>query len=122
MVPNGIHGPPFVNPSSPSNRLGPILYNDAGQRVDKKLHVNLESTFFGLLRRERLCPWYYLRGKCEGCDKKHFILPLNAKEFDCLWYTTRGGLCYKLLKGRVCEDPLCVYGHEKGCQIGSGRV
>lgn len=112
----------FINPSPLSERLGPVLRTGYGQRVDKMLDVDISSPYIDALRRAKLCQWYYLRGKCEGCKNNHVAPPLSAREFDCLWYMARQGLCYKMRKGNSCGDALCVYGHEADCQIGSGRV
>ena len=112
----------LVNPHPLSERLRPVILNDEGKRVDKTLNIDIASPFIKVLRHIKLCAWYYLRGRCEGCDKNHVIPPLNAKEFDCLWYVARQGLCYKNRKGKVCTDELCCYGHEEGSPIGSGRV
>jgi len=114
----------FINPSPLSERLGPVLYNKTGKRVDKVLDIDLTSPYLNFLRHNNLCSWYYLRGRCEGgCVKNHAIArPLDASGFDHLWYLARGGLCFKLRKAKVCDDPKCIYGHEAGHQIGSGRV
>ena len=90
--------------------------------MDKSLDIDVSSSCINVLRKSNLCQWYYLRGSCEGCDRNHFPPPLKAKEFDYLWYLARNGLCFKVRKGKECEDPKCVYGHEASCQIGSGRV
>ena len=121
-------GPPagpstsLVNPHPLSERLRPVILNGEGKRVDKMLNIDIASPFINVLRHNKLCAYYYLRGRCEGCDKNHLAPPLNAKEFDCLWYVARQGLCFKTRKGKVCTDESCCYGHEDGYQIGSGRV
>ena len=111
---------PLINPSPLLEKLGSPLYNENGQRIDKLLNINLDSPYLGFLHQNNLCQWYYLRGICQGCSRNHSFPPLKAKRFDYLWYVARGGLCYKLRKGGNCKEPLCIYGHEKGCQIGSG--
>ena len=90
--------------------------------MDKILDVDVSSPYLQVLRKLKLCQWFYLRGRCEGCDRNHLIPPLKAREFDCLWYLARYGACNKIRKGKECDDPKCVYGHEAGCQIGSGSV
>lgn len=116
--------PVLRNPADLSNRLE-IILNEAGQRVDKTLSVHTASPYLNILRQNKLCGWYYLRGECKGpennCGMNHAPPPLNAREFDCLWYLARQGMCYKVRKGKdVCVDPKCIYGHEEGNPIGSG--
>lgn len=112
-----------MNPAPLSDRLGPVLFNEAGKRVDKKLKVNVESTYLEALRQNKFCHWYYLRGECDGkCRKNHVPPPLDASSFDHLWYVSRGGLCHKIRKGKDCDDAKCVYGHEVGNPLGSGKV
>lgn len=112
----------LINPCPLSERLSPVLQNVAGERVDKVLHINLASPYLNILRQNNLCYQYYLQGRCEGgCFKNHTISRfLETSAFDHLWYLARGGLCNKVRKGRACGDSRCVYGHEKGNQIGSG--
>ena len=112
----------FANTAALSDRLGPVIRNAKGKRIDKILDVDITSPYLGVIRQTRLCPWYYLRGRCEGCDRNHRVPPLNARETDYLWYHARHGLCQKIRKGKDCDDPKCVYGHEEGHQIGSGKV
>ena len=112
----------FSNTAALSNRLGPVIRNKEGKRIDKLLDVDITSPYLGVIRQNRLCPWFYLRGRCEGCDRNHRAPPLNARESDYLWYHARHGLCHKVRKDKDCEDPKCVYGHEEGHQIGSGKA
>lgn len=103
-----------------AERLGPVISNEK-VRIDKMLNIDVTSPYINVLRESRLCFWYYLRGYCDGsCNKNHVAQPLNAREFDYLWFVARWGLCYKLKKGKVCDDRLCVHGHEEGCPIGTG--
>ncbi len=83
-----------------TERLGPVFRDETGKWVAK------------------LLGWYYLRGTCDGCDRNHVPTPLKAREFDCLWFLTRHGLCFKIRMGKDCDDPKCVYGHE-GHPMGS---
>ena len=113
----------LTNPAALSDRLGPVLRNESGQRVDKKLHIDPSTPYIHALRQAKMCAWYYLRGRCESnCDKNHFTPALKSKEFDFLWFIARHGLCFKMRKEKDCDDPLCVYGHEKGCPIGTGNI
>lgn len=112
-----------VNPFPLSDRLGPVLFNEAGKRVDKKLKIKVKSGYPDVLRQYKLCQWFYLRGECdETCGKNHVPPPLNASSFDHLWYVSRCGLCNKFRKGKICDDAKCIYGHEVGNPIGSGKV
>ena len=103
----------LVNHNALSSRLR--LVRDAeGKRIDKPLDVDPNSTYLNALRQNRLCGYYYLRGKCDGsCDKNHKPGPLNKHEFDMLWYLMRQGLCWKVRKDKECEDAKCIYGHVK---------
>ena len=117
---NGQH--PWINSAPKAERLGPRILDDQGKRVDKMLNVDVGSPYINFLRHSNLCAYFYLRGRCDGCQRNHLAPPLNPKEFDCLWYVSRQGLCYKARKGKVCDDDRCVYGHEDGFPVGSGRV
>lgn len=114
-------GNEMINPAPLSERLGPVLHDDNGKRLDKKLRVDSSSRYVKVLHENKFCAYYYLRGKCNGeCGRNHVPAPLNAREFDDLWYVARSVLCYKTKKGKDCDDPLCVRSHEEGCQLGSG--
>lgn len=116
----------LFNPRPMSERLGPVMITNHGEgleRVDRFLDIDVSSSYLNVVRQRKLCHGFYLRGKCDGkCQKSHVAPPLNAREFDYLWYLARGGLCYQKRKGKVCDDKLCVYGHEEGRQVGTGRV
>ena len=115
---------PFVkdpsNPAALTDRIGPVLHDNAGKRVDKLLGVDPKTPYMNFLRQANLCGYYYLRGKCDGCSRSHVPPPLKARDFDCLWLLTRHALCFKTRKGKDCDDPLCIYGHEEGNPMGSG--
>ena len=96
-----------------AERLGPVLRNAAGQRIDKPLHIDTNSAYIQVLKKSNLCMWYYLRGECTGCNRNHFVGPLQPHEYDCLWYLARNALCWKVQKGKDCDDPNCIYGHRK---------
>lgn len=113
----------FINPVSLSERLGPVIRNEAGKRLDKKLNVDINSGYLKVLRENKFCYYYHLRGKCKGgCGKNHIFQCLNPKEFDDLWYIARTGVCNQVSKGKDCDDQMCVYRHEEACQLGSGIV
>jgi hypothetical protein len=101
----------YANPAIDASRLGPVIRNDGGLRVDKPLKIDPSSPYFQVLRKANLCHWYYLRGGCTGCSKNHFVGPLSPREYDCLWYLARNGLCYRAQRGKDCDDPKCIYGH-----------
>lgn len=103
----------LANPERIAKRLGPILRNEAGQRIDKPLHIDTNSAYIQVLKKSNLCMWYYLRGECTGCDRNHFVGPLQPHEYNCLWYLARSALCWKIQKGKDCDDPRCIYGHRK---------
>ena len=109
-----------VNSAPIPERFGSVILNEFGKRLDKTLDINTDWGYFQFLRENKLCAWYYLRGKCNGCEYNHSFAPLRPGEFDALWYMCRGGLCYKVKSGRGCGDPRCIYGHEEDCQLGSG--
>ena len=98
-------GDPIID----SERLGPVLRNEQGQRIDRKLDV--AETLVSALRNARLCQRLYLRGRCTGCPHVHTFPPLNAKSYDALWFIARQNLCHKIRKGEDCNDAKCFYGH-----------
>ena len=107
-------GPKHLNPAAHADRLGPVLRHASGKRIDKQLAVDPTTPYLQVLKKANLCSWYYLRGECTGCSKNHFVGPLTPREFDCLWYLTRAGLCFQVRKGKDCDDPKCIYGHREG--------
>ena len=106
-------GAKHLNPTVNADRLGPVLRNASGQRIDRHLTVDPITPYLQVLRKANLCSWYYLRGECNGCSRNHFVGPLTPHEYDCLWYLTRFGLCFQVRKGKDCDDPKCIYGHHK---------
>lgn len=108
-----------LNPAALTDRLGPVFRDHTGKRVDKLLSVDPNTPYMHFLRQANLCTWYYLRGKCDSCGKNHVPPPLNVREFDCLWFLARRGLCFKVRKGKDCDDPKCIYGHEEAHPMGS---
>ena len=112
-----ISGPPFSNPAIRSERLGPVMRDERGRRIDKPLDIDQNAPYVQALRNGNLCMWYYLRGECSGCERVHKVKPLKPREYDCLWSVARQAPCFKVLKGKDCDDAKCIYGHgqlEKG--------
>ena len=103
--------PPYINPEIDSERLGPVLRNEEGQRIDKKLFVTDASV--KAVRSGRLCHWFYLRGECTGCPRLHTLPPLDLKTYNAVWFISRQALCNKIRKGKDCDDPKCIYGHRE---------
>ena len=115
----------IVNPGAMSERLGPVLRDDGGKRVDKFLEIDPNSPQLNALRSAKPCEYYYLRGKCwncQNCQNSHAMTPLEPKEFDMLWYHARHALCGKVGGKMDCDDPRCIYGHERGNPIGSRKT
>ena len=108
----GQSGPIHKNDAIDPNRLGRVLWNEKGERVDKTLNIDPDSGLLKALRGANLCSWYYLRGECRGCDRNHNHPPLTPREYEHLWYITRQNKCHKIKKGKACEDLKCVYGHQ----------
>lgn len=108
-----------VNSAALTDRLGPVFRDDTGKRVDKLLSVDPNDPYTRFLRQANMCSYFYLRGKCEGCNRNHVAPALKAERFDCLWFLARHGLCFKARKGKDCDDPRCIYGHEEGHPMGS---
>ncbi|KID83177.1 C-x8-C-x5-C-x3-H type zinc finger protein [Metarhizium guizhouense ARSEF 977] len=92
---------------TPPNRLGPVLKDENGSRVDKELTV--DRKIVERLKKGHLCFYFYLRGRCNPlCQQNHLHRPLTENEFDALWWIARQSNC---TKGITCSDPSCVYGH-----------
>jgi hypothetical protein len=100
-------------------RLGPVLRDPSGHRVDKPLQV--DEVVVDKIKKLCLCYYLFLRGECvsEKCDRNHAYRPLTDHEFDALWRLARQGQCFKSRKaiqngGIDCSDNMCVYGHRSG--------
>ncbi|KAL8749024.1 MAG: hypothetical protein Q9184_006968 [Pyrenodesmia sp. 2 TL-2023] len=100
---------PYTFAAVDPRRLGPVLKNGDGLRMDKPLSA--EPSLVKAMRQKSLCYWLYLRGHCEGCNRYHGSPPLSVNEQHALWFLARQGACYAHAKGKLCEDPKCVYGH-----------
>lgn len=102
------------NPSINTDRLGPILRDEKGYRLDKPLlGVVPNSPLVTLLRNGNLCHSYYLRGKCTGCSRVHTLPALDRESYDALWFIARQGHCHKYRRGKQCSDEKCIYGHQR---------
>ncbi|KAL8672329.1 MAG: hypothetical protein Q9168_003213 [Polycauliona sp. 1 TL-2023] len=100
---------PFHLSGVSSGRLGPVIKNQQGRRIDKYLNVNLETMQAFL--KKKLCMWLFLKGSCVGCDRNHVHPLLNEQEYDALWFGSRRGRCNKEQRAKGCNDPTCIYGH-----------
>ena len=106
-------GKAHQNPFALQARLQPVAIGVCGLRRDRPLFVN-QNTMVEM-QKTKLCHWFYLVGKCKGCDKIHDpSRKLSEEEFDALWLIARRGECYKSRKRQVCRDILCIYGHKEG--------
>ncbi|KAK8006948.1 hypothetical protein PG989_000938 [Apiospora arundinis] len=106
----------FTNPAAQSSRLGPVIRDNKGHRVDKSLQP--DRTVVDRIRRGKLCYSLYLRGECapekDKCANNHVHRPLETVEFDALWWLARTQTCYANWKDRTgngCADDRCIYGH-----------
>ena len=101
-------------PVSMSGRLGPVLRNIDGKRIDKALHV--DNSLVQALKIINLCHFHFLKTDCTmietSCKRNHnFPRPLPPGKFDALWCLSRQNVCNRTKKGKVCEDDQCIYGH-----------
>lgn len=108
-----------LNPSAQTSRLGPVLTDQSGLRVDRPLDVN--QAVFERIKKGFLCYYFFLRGECASpaCARNHVHRPLTDEEFDALWLLARQGRCFKNRKAdrnadKDCSDAMCVYGHGGG--------
>ncbi|KAL8849542.1 MAG: hypothetical protein Q9221_005476 [Calogaya cf. arnoldii] len=90
-------------------RLGPVLKDEKGQRIDK--HLDVDPEVVQTIQKKNLCHWLLLKGTCVGCERNHAYPPLNKREYNALWCLARRASCFKTRKGKGCEDPTCIYGH-----------
>ena len=100
---------PFHCSAVDASRLGPVMKNELGKRIDK--HLSVDPRTVQALMEKNLCTWLYLKGFCAGCDRNHAHRVLNEQQYDALWSVSRRGRCYKDQKGKGCNDPICIYGH-----------
>ncbi|KAG4431483.1 hypothetical protein IFR05_013037 [Cadophora sp. M221] len=105
-----------------AGRLIPKAKDTAGNRLkDNNLIVDRIADYdlIGKMKNLSICQWHYLRSDCsnhrkEKCKRNHdtYPRPLNAKEYDALWYLSRMGYCKKLDRDGYCNDDYCIYGHD----------
>ncbi|KAL8649552.1 MAG: hypothetical protein Q9226_005528 [Calogaya cf. arnoldii] len=100
---------PFQSSAVDSSRLGPVMKNEKGQRIDKDL--NVDPGIVQAIQKKNLCQWLFLKGTCVGCERNHAHSPLNKREYNALWSVARRASCYKDRKAKGCNDPTCIYGH-----------
>jgi hypothetical protein len=99
-------------PVSNSGRLGPVVRNAAGRRVD--IGLSVDASLVQEIKNRNLCSWHYLRSDCQmaSCKRNHnYPRPLITEEYDALWLFSRQGMCHRLRKGGSCDDDRCIYGH-----------
>ena len=106
--------PTFIKPLPvvKSERLGPVIRDSKGKRIDKDLSI--DSNLLQKMKKLNLCGWHYLREDCvHGCKRSHaYPRPLSPEEYDAVWLMTRtGGLCHNIKKNKDCTDDRCIYGH-----------
>jgi hypothetical protein len=96
-----------------SERLGPIIRDNKGNRIDRILSVS--PKVLEQIKKLNLCGWHYLREDCvaQGCKRSHaYPRPLSPEEYDAVWLLTRtGGMCYNISKKKDCSDDRCIYRH-----------
>ncbi|KAL9034242.1 MAG: hypothetical protein Q9180_005515, partial [Flavoplaca navasiana] len=68
---------PFQCSAVDASRLGPIMKNGQGKRMDKYLSVD-PGTVQALMEKN-LCTWLFLKGFCAGCERNHAHPPLNEQ-------------------------------------------
>lgn len=100
---------PFTITAVDPGKLGPMLKNKEGKRVDKPLAV--DPSLVQAIKKKNLCGWLFLKGHCSGCDRNHTHAPLSNVEQEALWVVARQGSCHTHRKGKFCDEPLCIYGH-----------
>lgn len=61
-----------------------------------------------------------LPGRCNGCDKNCKSPSLKATDFDCLWFLAPHRLCFKVHRGKDCDDPNLIYENDADHSNGLG--
>jgi hypothetical protein len=109
----------YHNRRAQFDRLGPVVTNIDGRRVDKPLQM--DEVVVERIKRRTLCYHLFLRGECvsEKCDRRHVHRPLMDNEFDALWWLVRQGQCFKGQQANResrsnCSDGMWVYNHRIG--------
>ena len=110
-------------PENNSHRLGAVLRNKEGQRVDSYLRYTTAE--FGIMKSRRLCNPFHILGKCPyesnygKCQYEHDP-KLDEKFLPALRAVARGSPCGE---GLQCKEPDCILGHRcprEHCTPGSG--
>lgn len=116
LVPRTARPAELHNPHAKPDRLGPVLTDQNGRRVDRELQVN--EVVVERIKKGDLCFYFFLRGAClaKKCERNHVHRPLTDEEFDALWWLARQGRCHKNRRAdrdtaNDCSDAMCVYGH-----------
>lgn len=122
MAPTLTHresGRGWVRPEVQSERLGPVVKDQNGWRIDKPLSVNSET--LEKMKKKNLCYFLFLRGECilRSCSRYHHHATLSPTEYDALWTLARHGKCYARARAgqdnrQDCSDAMCVYSHGRG--------
>lgn len=108
----------YVSTLVQSERLGPVLKDDAGKRYDMPLDVSPAAV--EIMRGAQLCYHFYLRGECSlrtnACPRNHkWAAPLTDEYFDALWYIVRQKPCFQEKRSKNgepgCCDEKCFYSH-----------
>lgn len=106
----------WAMPEVQSERLGPVIKDQNGWRIDKQLSVN--SMILEKMKKKKLCYFLFLRGECthRSCSSHHYHPTLSATEYDALWTLARQGKCRASARAgqdnrNDCSDAMCVYGH-----------
>ncbi|EPE33631.1 hypothetical protein GLAREA_06644 [Glarea lozoyensis ATCC 20868] len=89
-------------------KLGPVLFNSNGQRVDRPLKVGRRAR--NLFTGGNYCYSHYLVADCvKHCVRKHdYPRPLSEEAFDTMWYLARFEKCSR---AGNCKSDRCIYGH-----------
>jgi hypothetical protein len=104
-------GKTHKNHNARPERLGLILRNESGKRVDRPLRARPEV--IKQLEKANICHWLFLRGECgKKCSRNHAYRPLTDEELDALWLVSRRSQCNKVRRdGGDCVNEKCIYGH-----------
>jgi len=98
------------NHNAKPDRLGLVLHDERGRRLDRPLRVRAEV--IQQFEKANLCHVWFLRGECrKKCSRNHAFRLLTNEELDALWLLARRGRCYKARKDGYCDDDRCIYGH-----------
>lgn len=92
-------------------RLGPIIRNPSGKRIDRELII--DANLLQKMKKLNLCSRHYLREDCAPkCKRNHlYPRPLSLEEHNAVWFLARASLCQSLKRNSNCNDGNCIYGH-----------